>query len=203
MYKKTSPLKGGRGARRRPWSAGSSGKPSANGIATAQKGVTPRRGAHGASEPTRDVVGLGNPIDRCLATTGRGNRRWDGGKLAMTQDARDDRLLGHGGNNAERAASAQGTGGHVQRKHAPQEPGPAPGRWARLRLIPIPTLLARRWDNRLSQLAVRRQTPRRADEVDARQGDERRQLLSQFQRRQCHAGRAIRPRVGERVHAVS
>ena len=64
-------------------------------------GVTPRRGAHVAYEPTRDVVGLGNPIERCLATTGRGNRRWDGGQLAMTQDARDDRLLGHGGNNAE------------------------------------------------------------------------------------------------------
>jgi hypothetical protein len=77
-----------------PWSEGSSGKPIANGIANAQKGATPRRGAHVAYEPTRDVVGLGNPIERCLATTGRGNRRWDGGKLAMTQDARDDRLLG-------------------------------------------------------------------------------------------------------------
>jgi hypothetical protein len=88
----------------------------------------------------------------------------------MTQDARDDRLLGHGGNNAERAASAQGTGGHIQRKHAPQEPGPAPGRCASLRLILIHTLLARRWENRLSQLAVRRQTPSIADEVDARQG---------------------------------
>ena len=50
----------------------------------AQKGMTPRRGAHVAYEPTRDVVGLGNPIERCLATMGRGNRRWDGGQLAMT-----------------------------------------------------------------------------------------------------------------------
>jgi len=40
-----------------PWRAGSSGKPVANGMATAQKGVTPRRGAHVAYEPTRDVVG--------------------------------------------------------------------------------------------------------------------------------------------------
>src|SRR5207244_7631546 len=114
-----------------------------NGIANAQQGVTSRRGAHVAYEPTRDVVGLGNPIERCLATTGRGNRRWDGGKLAMTQDARDDRLLGNGGNNAERAAVAKGkvarlppptqwrkAGGHIQRKHAPQEPGPVPGRGA-------------------------------------------------------------------------
>jgi hypothetical protein len=97
-----------------PWSTGRSGKPIASGIANAQKGVAPRRGAHGDYEPTRDAVGLGNPIARCLATTGRGNRRWDGGQLAMTQDARDDRLLGHGGNNAERAASAKGTGGQQQ-----------------------------------------------------------------------------------------
>jgi len=69
-------------------------------------GMTPRRGAHVAYEPTCDIVGLGNPIERCLATTGRSNRRWDGGKLAMTQDARDDQLLGNGGTNAERAASA-------------------------------------------------------------------------------------------------
>ena len=85
-----APQEGGGERAGRPWSAGSSGKPIANGIATAQKGVTPRRGAHVAYEPTRDVVGLGNPIERCLATAGRGNRRWDGGKLAMTQDARDD-----------------------------------------------------------------------------------------------------------------
>jgi len=32
-----------------------------------------------------------------LASTGRGNRRWDGSKLAMTQEARDNRLLGHEG----------------------------------------------------------------------------------------------------------
>jgi len=95
----------------------------------------------------------------------------------MTPEARDDRLLGHGGNNAERAVSAQGPGGHVQRKHAPQEPGPAPAGCARLRRIPIHTLLARRWDHRLAQRAVRRQTPRLADEGDARQRDERRQLL--------------------------
>ena len=57
----------------------------------------------------------------------------------MMQDARDDRLLGHGGNNAERAASAKRkvarlppptqwrkTGGHIQIKHATQQSGPVP-----------------------------------------------------------------------------
>ncbi len=89
------------------------------GILHAQRGERHLRCAHIASETTRDVVGLGNPIERCLASTGRGKRRWDGGELAMTQDARDDRLLGNSSNNTERAASAKGTGGHIQRKHAP------------------------------------------------------------------------------------
>ena len=95
----------------------------------------------------------------------------------MTQDARDDRLLGHGSNNAERAASAKGTGGHIQGKHASQERGPAPGKGFRLRRLPVHALLARRRDNRLSKLAVWRQTPSIVDGVDARQGDDRRQLL--------------------------
>ena len=33
--------------------------------------------------------------------------------FAMTQDARDDRLLGNGGNNTERATAAQGTGDRI------------------------------------------------------------------------------------------
>ena len=83
-----------------PWSAGSSGKPIANGIATAQKGVTPRRGAHVAYEPTRDVVGLGNPIERCLASTSRGNRRRVGRALQMAEKLADHLGLGDGGDNS-------------------------------------------------------------------------------------------------------
>lgn len=71
---------------------------------------------------------------------------------------------------------------------------------ARLRLVH--PLLARWRNDGVPQRAMRRQTPRLADERAARQGDERGPLLSQFQRRQCHAGRAVRPRVGARVHAV-
>ena len=122
--------------------------------------------------------------------------------LQMTQDARDHRLLGDGGNDPERAASAQGTGGHIQGKHAPQQPRPAPARRPQAGLMPIHTLLARRRDDRPAQLAVRRQTARIADEMDARQGHERCQLLQEFQRRECDAGRAVRPRPGERVHEI-
>ena len=74
------------------------------------KGVRYTFAAHIAHETTRDVVGRGNLNERVLARTGRCNRRWDGGKLEMMQDAPDDRLLSHGGNNTERAASAPGIG---------------------------------------------------------------------------------------------
>jgi hypothetical protein len=47
-----------------------------------------------------------------LAQTGRCNGRRDGGQLEMTQDVRDQRLLGNGSNDPERAASAQETRGH-------------------------------------------------------------------------------------------
>src|SRR5262245_48024296 len=77
-----------------------------------------------------------------------------------------------GGDHPQRSPMAKRTGGHIQSKHTPQEPGPAPGGCANLRLLPIHTLLARRWDNRLSQLAMRRQTPRIAhDKALRNRGD--------------------------------
>ena len=122
-------------------SGGRRGGKISNGIANAQRCATHLQWAHVAPETTRDVVGLGDPVERCLANTSRCNGRWTRGQLEMTQDARDHRFLGHGGNDPERAASAQGkvarlppptqwrkTGGHSQSKHMPQEPGPAPGR---------------------------------------------------------------------------
>jgi hypothetical protein len=48
-----------------------------------------------AHEPRRDAVGFGNPSAHGLASPGQSPGRWDGGQLAMTQEARDDRLLGH------------------------------------------------------------------------------------------------------------
>ena len=61
----------------------------------------------------------------------------------MTQDAYDHRLLGDRSNDPERATPAKGTCGHIQRKHAPQEPGPAPGRGTSQGLLPVHPLLAR------------------------------------------------------------
>src|SRR5262249_20871846 len=129
----------------------------------------PRRCAHVAHETTRDGGGLGNPIERFVASTGRGKRRRVGRELQMAEHLSDYRGLGDGGNEPERATAAQGkvarlppptqwrkTRGHIQSKHAPQEPGPAPGRGSSLRLLPVDTLLARRRDNRLAQRAMRR-----------------------------------------------
>jgi hypothetical protein len=102
------------------------------GIAKAQRGERPCRGAHVASETTRPVVGFVQSA-AFLATTGRGNGRRDGRQLEMTQETRDDRLLGDGGNDPECAAAAQGkvaklppptqwrkTRGHIQGKDSPQ-----------------------------------------------------------------------------------
>ena len=75
------------------------------------------------------------------------------------------------------ATTTKRTRGHIQSKHAPQEPGPAPGRGSSLRLLPVYTLLARRRDNRLSQRAMRRSTAGVTDKVDTRQGHDRCQLL--------------------------
>ena len=62
---------------------------------------TPLRCARVAYEITRDVVGLGDPIECFLANMGRRDRGWDGRKLQMTQDTRDHRLLGNGCNDPE------------------------------------------------------------------------------------------------------
>ena len=64
----------------------------ANGIANAQRCEALLHCVHVAPETTCDVVGLSNPVERCLAHTGRSNGRRDGGQLEMTQDARNHRL---------------------------------------------------------------------------------------------------------------
>ncbi len=71
------------------------------GMLNAHLGETPLPCAHGAYETPCDVVGFVDPSAYFLATTGRRERGWDGGRLAMTQDARRDCLLGDGGNDQE------------------------------------------------------------------------------------------------------
>jgi hypothetical protein len=45
--------------------------------------------------------GLGDPVERFLATAGGRNGGWDGGELEMPQDAGDRRLVGGSGNDPE------------------------------------------------------------------------------------------------------
>ena len=63
-------------------------------IISTLRGEMHRQCAHVAYKTTCHVAGLVDPSERFLATTGRGNRRWDGGQLALTQDACNHRLLG-------------------------------------------------------------------------------------------------------------
>ena len=160
--------RGALGGRPREGRLGKAGGRDANGMANAQRCETHLHCAHVAPEATRDGVSLSDPIERCLARTSRGNRRRVGRELQMAENLADHLGLGDGGDNAQRSLTAKGTRGHIQSKHMPQEPGPAPGRCASLRLLPLHTLLARRRGNRLSQCAVRRQTAGIADKVDAR-----------------------------------
>jgi hypothetical protein len=131
------------------------------------RGAIPRRGAHGADEPTCDAVGLGHPVERCLVTTGRRDGRWVCSKFQMSEDLADHLALCDDGNDPEGAATAQRTGGHLQTKDAAQQPGPRPVRGARLRL-PVHALLAWRREDAPAQVAVRRQTAAIAHQVAVR-----------------------------------
>ena len=72
----------------------------AHGISKAQRGETRRRYVHVADETTRHVVGFVES-EYLLATTGRGNGRWNGGQLEVTQDAGNHRLMGDGDNDPQ------------------------------------------------------------------------------------------------------
>jgi hypothetical protein len=69
--------------------------------------------------------------------------------------------------------SAKRTGGHIQIKHTCQQPCLTPARCSRTVLTSVHALLARRRDNRLTQLTVRRQTLTITYQMNAGQRDER------------------------------
>src|SRR5262249_17219148 len=97
---------------------------------------------------------------------------------------------------------AKRTGAHLQPKDAAQQSGPRPvwgGRW---RLLPVYPLLARGGDGAFAPVAVRCQTAAIAHQMDVGQGDQRRQLLQEFQRREPNPRGAIGPGMGERVDAM-
>ena len=129
------------------------------------------------ASPRATLWALGDPIECFLTRTGGNNGRWDRRKVQMPEDPRDHRLVGDSGHDPERTTSAKREGGHIQSKHAPQQPRPAPARCSSVGLIPTYTLLARRWNDCPAQLAVRRQTARVAHEMNSRQGYDRCQLL--------------------------
>src|SRR6266700_647828 len=83
------------------------------------RGAIPRRGAHGADEPTCDAVGLGHPVERCLVTTVRRDGRWVCSKFQMSEDLADHLALCDDDNDPEGAATAKRAGGHLQTKDAP------------------------------------------------------------------------------------
>jgi hypothetical protein len=105
------------------------------------------------------------------------------------------------GDEAPRPQRAQRTAGPIQCTHPPQEPGPRPIRGSRRRCLPIHPLLARGGDDTPAERAVRREAPPRAHQMDVWQGDQCRQLLQEFQRRECAARGPVRPRVGAGVEA--
>jgi hypothetical protein len=162
----------------------------------------PRLRTHVVDETTPRVVGSVES-EYLLAHTGRGNRRWDGGELEMPQDARDHRLLGDDGNDAECAATAKGTRGHIQPKDAASQPGPRPVRGARVRLRPVQPLLARGGTDRPTQVAVWREAAPIAHEMDARQGHEGGQLLHELHWGEPNPCGAIGPGMGEGVDEIA
>ena len=177
-----------------------------NGMATAPRGETSRRGAHVAPESRRDCRGLGDPIARCVASTSRGKRWRVGCARQMTENRADHLGLSDGGEHPQRPLMAQRkvarlppptqwrkTGGQIQGKPPLQEPRPTPARRRCCGLIPLHALWTRRRRDRAAQAAMRRHTAPIPPQMDTRQRYQRRQLLQQFQRRECDAGRSVRP----------
>ena len=67
----------------------------------AHRGASPRRSAHVADETTCDAVGLGHPVERCLATTGRRDGWWVCRKFQMAEDLAEHLALCDDGNDPE------------------------------------------------------------------------------------------------------
>src|SRR5262249_51119924 len=85
-----------------------------------------RHGADRASETTRASVALGDPVTWCLAGTGRCDGGWVRSPFQMAKDLADYCALRDDGDDSQRPLMAKRAVGHIQCKHAPQEPGPGP-----------------------------------------------------------------------------
>ena len=135
--------------------------------------------------------GLGDPIERFLAHTGRANRRRVVRELQMAENLAEHLGLGDGSNNSQRPLTAKRTGGHIQSKHLLQELRPAPARRLCRGIIPLHALLTRRRRDRAAQATVRRQTAPIPHQVDLQQRHQGGQLLQEFHWREGDPSRAV------------
>src|SRR5215831_17493309 len=131
------------------------------------------------------------------------NGGWVCSEFQMAEDLANDLTLRDDGDESQHPVLTQWTHGHLQGKHALQEPGPGPIRAAPLRLLPVHPLLAWSGTDGLAQCAMGCQTAGIADEVHTRQGHERGQLLQEFQRREANPRGAIGPRMSEGVDELT
>jgi len=157
----------------------------------------------GDESATHRVRSGGGPGEGFLVDTRRGKRGWICGTFQMPEDLPDHLALRDGGDDPQHPPLTPGAARHVHRKDALEQPRPAPARRRCAVLLFLHTLLARRGDDRPTQVAVRRQTAPIAHQVEPRQGHEGGQLLQEFHRREPNPNGAVRPRMGERGDEIA
>ena len=124
-----------------------------------------------AYETTHVVVDLGDPVPWDLASTGRRDGRWVYSTFQMAEDRADHFALRHDGDEPQSPALTPRAVHQLQRKHPLEQPRPAPARRPGARLWLVEAWLTWRGDDALAQMAVRRQAPPIAHQMDAGQGD--------------------------------
>jgi hypothetical protein len=120
----------------------------------------------------------------------------------MVENLAENVSLGDGGNDLQRPPPTRGAAFQVEGEDTLQQSCPVPVRRACLRFLAVYTLLARCGNNRGPELAMRRETPRVAHQVDTRQGHECHKLLQKLQRRKFDLGGTIGPRAVKQIYQV-
>ena len=88
--------------------------------ARAQPYAPLRHGAHRGNGPPRAGVGLGHPVERCLAGAGRCDGGWVYRAFQMTEDLADHLALRDDGDEPQGPALTPRAVHHSQRKHPMQ-----------------------------------------------------------------------------------
>jgi hypothetical protein len=84
---------------------------------TRAEGCNRRPGAHVADEPTRVVVGSGDPVTVCLASMGRRDGGWVCSELQMAEDLADHCALRDDGDEPQGPVLTPRAVHHIQCKH--------------------------------------------------------------------------------------